>query len=197
MARATRLVVLLFIVSLPLPAAAQGTPAWLSFLAGGVSSILAHEAGHVVSSAMLGGSPSLGFDQGRPVIYSGIPSGTHPDRSFVFSASGMTVQLALNEVILAWPRMRGARGGAFERGVLAGGIGTVLFYFTVGRNAAVSDVAQMARHSGLSKWTLTAIFGGVAASEVLRIALSDRYGPHFFVMPGREGAVKVGLGFGE
>jgi hypothetical protein len=174
------------------PAGAQGTPGWVRFLAGGAASILAHEAGHLVAAATLGGTPSIGFDQGRPVVYSGIRAGAHPDRQFAFSASGMTVQLAVNELILLWPHAQGEPAGAFERGVLAGGIGTVLFYFTLGRNASVSDVDQMARYSGVSKWALTAIFGGVAASEMVRIGLNDRYGPHFFVLPGADRTVRAG-----
>lgn len=194
MARAARLLVpLVLAASAPLqPATAQGLPGWAQFAGGVLASVLAHEAGHVTASALLGGSPSLGFDHGRPVIYSGINAGANPDRQFVFSASGMTVQLLLNEVLLNWPHQEGERAGAFERGVLAGGVGTVLFYFTIGRTASVSDVTQMARYSGLDRWSLAAIFGGVAATEVVRILRSDRYGPHFFVMPGPERTVRVG-----
>ena len=178
------------------PASAQGTPGWVRFVGGAISSILIHESGHVVTAAVVGGSPSFGFDRGRPVIYSGISAGLHPDRQFAFSASGMSVQLLLNEVLLDWPRRDGERAGAFERGLLAGGIGTVLFYFTIGRTAAVSDVDQMARYSGLSRWTLAGIFGGVALTDVVRIVRNDRYGPHFFVLPGPERTVRIGVAVG-
>ena len=196
MARAARVVAPLALAAAlaasPSPAGAQGVPGWLQFVGGAVSSILVHEAGHVTASALLGGSPSFGFDRGRPVIYSGLNSGAHPDRQFVFSAAGMSVQLLLNEVLLAWPHEAGERARPFERGVLAGGVGTVLFYFTIGRTASVSDVTQMARYSGLDRWTLAAIFGGVAASEVVRIAVRDRYGPHFFVLPGPQRTIRLG-----
>lgn len=167
----------------------------MRFVAGAVSSVLVHEAGHVTAAAVLGGSPSVGFDRARPVVYSGLDPALDPDAQFVFSASGMSVQLLLNEALLAWPHETGEPAGPLERGVLAGGIGTVLFYFTIGRSASVSDVQQMAQYSGLSKWTLGAMFGGVAALEAVRIWRSDRYGPHFFVLPGPERTVRVGVAY--
>lgn len=198
MARATRLLALLSVSALLVsPAAAQGTPGWVRFIGGAVTSILAHESGHVAVSALMGGSPSFGFDRGRPVIYSGISAGEHPHRQVAFSASGMSVQLLLNEVLLDWPQQEGERAGAFERGVLAGGVGTVLFYFTIGRTATVSDVTQMALYSGLSRWSLAAIFGGVAAIDVVRIVMKDRYGPRFFVLPGPDRTVRVGVSAGR
>ena len=194
MARAARLLVALgLVLSLPIASAAgQGLPAWARFLGGAASSILAHEAAHVTAAALMGGSPSFGFDRGRPVVYSGITTGVHPHRQFVFSASGMSMQLLLNEVILDWPQEEGERAGAFERGLLAGGVVTVLFYFTIGRTATVSDVTQMAQYSGLSRWSLVAIFGGVAATDVVRIVLRDRYGPHFFALPGPDRTLRLG-----
>lgn len=177
------------------PVASQGLPGWVRFVGGAVTSIVAHEAGHVTASIAVGGSPSFGFDRSRPVIYSGVDVSAHPDRQFVFSASGMTVQLLLNEVVLDWPQAEGELAGAFERGILAGGIGTVLFYFTIGRSASVSDVTQMAQYSGLSRWTLGAMFGGVAALDAVRILTDPRYGPQFFVMPGPERTVRAGTTF--
>jgi len=194
-ARATRFLSLAFVLGWAAPAAGQGTPGWVRFVAGAVSSVLVHEAGHVTAAAVLGGSPSVGFDHARPVIYSGLDAALDPHAQFVFSASGMSVQLLLNEVLLAWPDEAGELAGPFERGVLAGGIGTVVFYFTVGRNASVSDVQQMAQYSGLSKWTLAGIFGGVAVAEALRMVTRERYGPHFFVMPGPARTVRVGVSY--
>lgn len=165
---------------------------WPAFGAGFLTSLLAHEAAHLASAFFLGGQPSVGFDRGRPVVYSGIDPQVHPGDQFIFSASGMAVQLAVNEVILG-SRHAPEPAGAFERGVLAGGIGTVLFYFTVGRNSPVSDVDHMARASGVSKWWLTAIYGGVAASDVARVAVRSRYAPHLFALPGPRGELVVGM----
>lgn len=165
---------------------------WPQFGAGFLTSILAHEAAHVATAFFVGGRPSVAFDGPRPVVYSGIDPELHPGDQFVFSSSGMAVQLLINEVILG-THDDAAPAGAYERGVLAGGIGTVLFYFTVGRNSPVSDVDHMARHSGVSKWWLTLIYGGVAASDVVRVAVRSRYAPHLFALPGPRGALVVGM----
>src|SRR5882724_7803050 len=131
------------------------------FVAGAAVSLAAHETAHVLTSLAMGGHPSFGFNSGRPVIHSGIDTVAHPNRQFAFSAAGMTMQLVLDEIILDAPHDDGP-AGSFEKGMLASGVGTVVFYFTIGRNASVSDVSQMAGNSGLSKWTLTAMFGSVA-----------------------------------
>lgn len=169
---------------------------WPKFVAGFVASLAAHESGHLITSVVVGGSPSIGLDKGRPVVHSGIDPVLNPNRQFAFSAAGMAVQLLINEAILDWPRDQPGVAGEFERGVLAGGIGTVLFYFTAGRSSPVSDVQWMADTSGLSKWTLTAIFGGVAALDVARIALKERYA-HFFAFPGPSGSLHLGLTVGH
>ena len=83
------------------------------------------------------------------------PRDKHPDKQFIFSAAGLTTQALINEAILDIPR---SRGGAIERGILAGGIGTTLFYITIGRNGSVSDISVMARTSSLSKTQLSLIF---------------------------------------
>jgi hypothetical protein len=166
---------------------------WPKFVLGFFSSIAAHEATHFATSFVVGATPSLGFDKGRPVVHSGIDGDLDPHKQFAFSSSGMGLQLLLNEAILWWPRAEGV-AGEFERGILAGGIGTVLFYFTLGRNSPVGDVYWMDQTSSLSKWGLTAIFGGVAATEVLRIVLRKRYMP-FFWFPGPDGSVNLGVSY--
>ena len=103
----------------------------------------------------------------------------------------MTVQLAASEVVLHWPH-DGQPAGSFARGFLVSGIATVAFYVTIGRNAKVGDMAQMEEFSSLSPWTLTAIFGGVAASDALRLALQPRYGS-LFLPPPPAGRPAVGL----
>ena len=177
--------------SVPQLAVQGGSFSWLEFGVGFMASIVAHEAGHILASLAVGGDPSVGFDTGRPVVYSGIDAFAHPNKQFAFSASGMAVQLLINEVILDWPRGPGV-AGEFERGMLASGVGTVLFYFTIGRNSSVGDVNWMARSSGLSKWGLTAIYGGVALSDVVRISLRERYA-HFFAFPGSAGTLNIGM----
>lgn len=165
---------------------------WPRFVGGFVASLATHEAAHIAVSLIVGANPSIGFNSGRPVMHSGIDAIAHPDQQFAFSASGMVVQLLINEVILDWPRPDRGIAGEFERGVLAGGVGTVLFYFTIGRGSGVSDVQWMDDTSGLSKWSLMAIFGGVAALDVARVLLDRRYA-HFFAFPDGTGRLHLGL----
>ncbi|HEY7894053.1 MAG TPA: hypothetical protein VIC24_04065 [Gemmatimonadaceae bacterium] len=159
------------------------------FVFGFVTSILAHEAGHVVASLAVGAHPSFGFNEFRPTIYSGIDASLHPTKQFIFSSAGLTVQSLLDESILDVPH-RG--GSAFERGILAGGIGTVLFYITLGRNGSVSDVAYMAQTSKLSKDQVSLIYGGIAALHAVRIHGMAKYA-HFFTAPSDRGGMKVGM----
>ncbi len=159
------------------------------FALGFISSILAHEAGHVIASYAVGGHPSFGFDKGRPTVYSGLDADLEPHKQFIFSSAGLTVQTLMDELILDIPH---DRGGAFERGLLAGGIATTAFYITIGRNASVSDVTFMARTSSLSKTQVSLIFGAIAASHVIRIHYDDHYA-HFFAAPTERGALKVGM----
>lgn len=159
------------------------------FVLGFITSILAHESGHVVASLALGARPTFGFSKFRPTIYSGIDARLHPTKQFIFSSAGLTVQSLLDEAILDVPH-RG--GSAFERGLLAGGIGTVLFYITLGRNASVSDVAFMAQTSKLSKDQVSLIYGGISALHAVRIHGMARYA-HFFTEPSDRGGVKIGM----
>jgi hypothetical protein len=188
----------LFIGS-PATASAQQAPTadqaaqnsyWRRFALGFGASILAHESAHVLSSLVMGFHPYIAFDKGRPTVYSGIDSDKHPDKQFIFSAAGLTMQDLINEAILDIPH---SGGGAIERGILAGGIGTTLFYITVGRNASVSDISVMARTSSLSKTQLSLIFGGISALHAWRITRDPRYN-HFFVRPTESGAV-VGFAY--
>jgi hypothetical protein len=158
---------------------------WRRFALGIGASILAHESAHVLSSLVMGFHPYIAFDKGRPTVYSGIDSDKHPDKQFIFSAAGLTTQALINEAILDIPH---SSGGAIERGILAGGIGTTLFYITIGRNASVSDISVMARTGSLSKTQLSLIFGGVSALHAWRITRDPRYN-HFFVRPTENGAV--------
>jgi hypothetical protein len=156
---------------------------WRKFAVGFASSILAHETAHLLTAMAVGAHPYLGFDKGRPTVFSGIDSKAHPHMQFLFSASGLTAQALINEAILDIPH---TKGGAIERGILAGGIATTAFYVTLGRNASVSDISFMARTSSLSKTQLSLIFGGVAALQAWRISRDSRYN-HFFIRPDKNG----------
>lgn len=164
---------------------------WTVFATGFATSILAHESGHIVAAYAVGGKPSFGFDEGRPTIYSGIDARLQPRRQFVFSSAGLTVQSLIDEGILDAPH-GSIHAGAFERGLLAGGIATSLFYVTIGRNGSVSDVEYMARTSKLSKTAITFIYGGTAVMHVWRISHDTRYAD-FFARPGPDGGLRIGV----
>ena len=161
---------------------------WKRFAIGAGVSLLAHESAHILTSLALGFHPHVGLDHGRPTVFSGIDSQKYPHKQFLFSAAGLTTQGLIDEVILDIPH---SRGGAIERGILAGGIGTTLFYITIGRNGSVSDMSFMARTSSLSKTQLSLIFGGFSAIHALRISRDPAYS-HFFVRPTDNG---LGVGF--
>jgi len=131
------------------------------------------------------------LNEGRPTIYSGIDAKLEPGKQFVFSSAGLTVQSLIDESILDAPHDP-ARAGAFERGVLTGGIATSLFYVTIGRTGSVSDVDYMARTSTLSKTTISAIFGAVALIHIWRITHDNRYA-EFFARPNPLGGMRVGV----
>jgi hypothetical protein len=164
---------------------------WKKFMLGVVSSVLLHEAAHISASLALGGDPSFGFDTGRPTVYSGIDSRAEPRKQFFFSMSGLATQSVLDEAILDLPHRR---GGAFERGLLGGGLGTTVFYLTIGRRGSVSDIDFMARTGVMSKTELTVLFGGIVAAHSWRIARDPAY-DHFFVRPRAGGGMEVGLGW--
>jgi hypothetical protein len=164
----------------------------LRFAVGFISSILAHEGGHVIASYAVGGHPSFGFNHGRPTIYSGIDSRLDPHKQFIFSSAGLTVQTLLDETILDVPHAKGSVAGPFERGLLAGGLGTVLFYITIGRNGSVSDVSFMSRTSSLTKTQISFIYGSIAVMHAVRIHVKDRYA-HFFSAPDDTGRLRIGV----
>ena len=77
------------------------------------------------------------------------------------------MQSVLDEAILDIPHHRGS---AFERGLLGGGIGTTLFYLTIGRRGSVSDIDFIARtHAMTQDADDTLLFGGIAALHTFRI----------------------------
>jgi hypothetical protein len=191
----SRFAISLLLISLPQAARAQSLLSddpsgpsdnyWKRFAIGAAASLLAHESAHVLTALALGFHPHIGFDNGRPTVFSGIDSERYPHKQFLFSAAGLTTQAVIDEAILDLPH---SRGGAIERGILAGGIGTTLFYITIGRNGSVSDISFMARTSSLSKTQLSLIFGGLSAIHTIRIARDPAYA-HFFVRPAGDGLV--------
>lgn len=163
---------------------------WARLGAGAATSILLHEAGHIGAAFAAGSHPTFGFDTGRPTVYSGIDSRRYPRRQFWFSSAGLTVQSLLDEGILDVPH---ARGSAFERGLLAGGIGTTVFYLTIGRWGSVSDVDFMARTHVMNKTQITLVYGTVAAVQTWRIS-RDRAYAGFFARP-RANGLDLGVSF--
>ena len=163
---------------------------WQKMALGFGISLLAHESAHFMASLVQGFHPYVAFDHGRPTVFSGIDSEKYPHKQFLFSAAGLATQALIDEAILDIPH---SRGGTIERGILAGGIGTTLFYITLGRNASVSDISFMARTSSLSKTQLSLIFGGFSAIHALRMSRNPAY-DHFFVRPKANG-FGVGLEF--
>jgi hypothetical protein len=150
-----------------------------NFGLGVAASILLHEMGHIGASVIQGARPTFGFDELRPTVFSGIDSQREPRKQFWFSSAGLDVQAVLNEVILDVPH---ARGSAFERGMLAGGIGTTVFYLTIGRTGSVSDVDFMARTRVMTKTEVTLLYGTIAAAQTWRISRNPAYA-HFFAAP--------------
>jgi hypothetical protein len=163
---------------------------WRRFGYGFTTSILLHEAAHIVTAFAVGGHPTFGFDKLRPTVYSGVNTLADPHKQFLFSAAGLTAQSVLDEAILDVPHVRGS---AFERGLLGGGIGTTLFYLTIGRRGSVSDVDFMARTHALTTTQVTLIFGSVAALHSVRISRNPRYA-NFFARP-RDTGLDLGLSF--
>jgi hypothetical protein len=162
---------------------------WNKFVAGFTTSILVHEAGHIITSLAVGGHPTFGFDKLRPTVYSGIDSHLEPHKQFLFSAAGLTAQSLLDEGILDVPHRR---GNAFERGLLGGGIGTTLFYLTIGRRGSVSDVDFIARTHALTATQVTLIFGSIAAIHSIRISRDAHYA-NFFARPRGDGGLDLGV----
>lgn len=161
---------------------------WRRFGAGVATSILLHETAHIATAISTGAHPTFGFDTFRPTVFSGIDSHRYPRRQFWFSSAGLNIQSLLDESILDIPHHRGS---AFERGLLGGGIGTTVFYLTIGRTGTVSDVDFMARTHVLTKTQVTLIYGAVAAMHTWRISRNPAYA-NFFARPSVRG---LDLGF--
>lgn len=161
---------------------------WNRLAFGVATSILLHEAAHITTAYVLGARPSFGFDKARPTVFSGINSHQDPRKQFYFSIAGLVVQTVLDEALLDIPHHRGS---AFERGLLGGGIGTTVFYLTIGRRGSVSDVDFIARTGVMTRAQTTLLFGGVAAVQAWRISRNPAY-DHFFMRPRSDGGFDLG-----
>jgi hypothetical protein len=160
-----------------------------TWVLGAVTSLLAHEAAHVVSSYAMGATPRFAFDpQWRPTVYSGIDPDTARTKQLIFSSAGLAVQAGIDEWVLDVPA---ARSSAFGRGMVACGLGTAFFYVTLGRNANVSDITLMARTSSLSKNEVSLIVGGVATMHAVRFF--QHRSSSVYVEPGPDGRLRVGM----
>jgi hypothetical protein len=165
---------------------------WQKLTLGAVTSILLHESAHIAVAFAVGPGPYFGFDKLRPTVYSGIDSHLEPHKQYLFSVAGLTMQSVIDEAILDIPHHRGS---AFERGLLAGGIGTTLFYLTIGRRGSVSDIEYIARMHGMTRAQSTLVFGSVAALHTIRIARDPHYA-NFFARPRVDGGMDVGINIG-
>ena len=165
---------------------------WQKLTLGAVTSILLHESAHIAVAFAIGAGPHFGFDKLRPTVYSGIDSHQEPHKQYLFSVAGLTMQSVIDEAILDIPHHRGS---AFERGLLAGGIGTTLFYLTIGRRGSVSDIEYIARMHGMTRAQSTLVFGSVAALHTIRIARDPHYA-NFFARPRVNGGMDVGFNIG-
>jgi hypothetical protein len=165
---------------------------WPNFGLGVTTSILLHEAAHIGVAFALGNHPRFGFDDLRPTVYSGINSHLEPHQQFLFSVAGLTMQSVIDEGILDIPHHRGS---AFERGMLAGGIGTTVFYLTIGRTGSVSDIEFIARVHGMTKTQSTFVFGSLVALETFRISRNGHYA-NFFARPSATGGADLGINIG-
>jgi hypothetical protein len=161
---------------------------WHRVTMGVATSILLHEAAHIGVSLTLGTHPTFGFDKFRPTVYSGLNIHTEPRKQFVFSAAGLITQAVIDEAILDVPH---ARGSAFERGVIGGGIGTTLFYITVGQRGSVSDIEYIVRTHVMNTTQATLIFGSVAAMHAWRVSRNPAYA-NFFARPNANGGLSLG-----
>ena len=160
---------------------------WPRVALGFATSVAAHEAAHILTSYAVGARPRFGVTKGRPTVYSGIDPALEPEKQAAFSSAGLIAQALLDEALLDIP---GATRSPFARGVILGGVTTGLFYVTLGRNGAVSDVNLTARYSALSKDQVTLILGGVAVLHAARLSLRG-HELHLAALPGREGRLLV------
>ena len=147
-----------------------------------------HEAAHIGVALAVGEHPTFGFDKLRPTVFSGIDSHAEPRKQFFFSLAGLATQSVIDEAILDIPHRR---GNAFERGLLAGGIGTTVFYLTIGRRGSVSDIDFMARMRVMNTTQLTVMFGAIAATHTWRVWRDPAYG-NFFARPRADGGLNLG-----
>lgn len=146
----------------------------VSFLVGGVSGLVVHESGHIVTGAIFDAHPGT-----KPIRYAGIPffAVTHEPvsrrKEFVISSAGFWMQHAGSEWLLtARPNLRD-ESAPFLKGVLAFNIGTSLMYAgaAFGKlGPPERDPRGMANSLGMSGWPEPAV-----GAMILAPALLDGY----------------------
>lgn len=162
----------------------------VSFLAGGVTGLVVHESGHVMTSALFGANPGT-----KPIHYAGIPffAVTHErvtrKKEFVISSAGFWMQHAGSEWLLtARPNLR-HESAPFLKGVLVFNIATSAMYAgaAMGKlGPPERDPLGMATSLGKTGWPEP-----VVGALILAPALLDAYR---YLKPGQTWAVWTSRG---
>lgn len=116
--------------ALPAPSQEESTMLrGVKFLGGAAAGFAAHEAGHLLFSALFDAGPGVkGVTFGPMPFFAITHTGVPPGQEFVISSGGFLVQEGLSEIILTRrPRLRGARAD-FAKGVLAFNIVSAVAY---------------------------------------------------------------------
>lgn len=146
----------------------------VSLLVGGVSGLVVHESGHVMTGALFGANPGT-----KPIHYAGIPffAITHDfttrKKEFVISSAGFWMQHAGSEWLLSVRPRLGDESAPFLKGVLVFNIATSVMY----AGAAIGKVGPperdplgMANSLGRKGWPEPAV-----GAMILAPALLDGY----------------------
>ena len=146
----------------------------VSLLAGGVSGLVVHESGHVMSGALFGANPGV-----KPIHYAGIPffAITHDSvtrkKEFAISSAGFWMQHAGSEWLLsARPQLR-HEAAPFLKGALVFNIATSVMYAgaAIGKiGPPERDPLGMANSLGQKGWPEPAV-----GALILAPALLDGY----------------------
>ena len=101
----------------------------IRFLAGGLTGLVVHEAGHVVTGLALGADPAFErLDYGFIPFFAVTHEPVSRGREFVISASGFLAQHGANEFLLSHGPPLRATGSAFRKGWLTFNLATSAVY---------------------------------------------------------------------
>ena len=89
----------------------------LRFALGFVSSIIAHESGHVIASYAVGGHPTFGFNHWLPTIYFGIDSRLDPHKQCIFRRPAIPAPKPVDNSPLTHPPASGRPADPSYRGM--------------------------------------------------------------------------------